>query len=200
MPGFGHALHTRDPRARLLRELAEDWGLLGQHSKFVGNVEVATKEVFGKTLAANVDGAIAGLMCDMKIDPALGKAFFIIGRARGTSPTHTNKRPRSGPSKPPSTTRLPTPGRIDVPSRYPPTNESEDCMAYGPAPLTAPPATTQETGTRQLSMAEAINEAIRFEMRDNAEIILLGQDIGAYGGTFGVYKGLFDEFGPERRS
>jgi pyruvate/2-oxoglutarate/acetoin dehydrogenase E1 component len=47
-------------------------------------------------------------------------------------------------------------------------------------------------------MAEAINEAIRHEMRRNDQIILLGQDIGSYGGTFGVYKGLFDEFGPER--
>ena len=52
--------------------------------------------------------------------------------------------------------------------------------------------------TRQLSMAEAINEAIRHEMRRDPNIILLGQDIGVYGGTFGVYKGLFDEFGPER--
>src|SRR5262245_19009970 len=51
---------------------------------------------------------------------------------------------------------------------------------------------------RQLSMAEAINEAIRQEMRRDEKITLLGQDIGAYGGTFGVYKGLFDEFGPER--
>ncbi len=47
-------------------------------------------------------------------------------------------------------------------------------------------------------MAEAINEAIRHEMRRDPNIILLGQDIGNYGGTFGVYKGLFDEFGPER--
>jgi pyruvate/2-oxoglutarate/acetoin dehydrogenase E1 component len=51
---------------------------------------------------------------------------------------------------------------------------------------------------RQLSMAEAINEALRHEMRRDPNIVLLGQDIGAYGGTFGVYKGLFDEFGPER--
>jgi pyruvate dehydrogenase E1 component beta subunit len=49
-----------------------------------------------------------------------------------------------------------------------------------------------------MSMAEAINAAIRHEMRRNPEIVLLGQDIGAYGGTFGVYKGLFDEFGPDR--
>ena len=51
---------------------------------------------------------------------------------------------------------------------------------------------------RQLSMAEAINEAIRHEMRRDDQIVLLGQDIGSYGGTFGVYKGLFDEFGPDR--
>src|SRR5438552_18633354 len=51
---------------------------------------------------------------------------------------------------------------------------------------------------RELSMAEAINEAIRHEMRRNPNIVLLGQDIGAYGGTFGVYKGLYDEFGGDR--
>jgi pyruvate dehydrogenase E1 component beta subunit len=47
-------------------------------------------------------------------------------------------------------------------------------------------------------MAQAINEALREEMRRQPELTLLGQDIGAYGGTFGVYRGLYDEFGPER--
>jgi pyruvate/2-oxoglutarate/acetoin dehydrogenase E1 component len=47
-------------------------------------------------------------------------------------------------------------------------------------------------------MSKAINEALREEMRADPEIVLLGQDIGAYGGTFGVYKGLFEEFGKER--
>ncbi len=47
-------------------------------------------------------------------------------------------------------------------------------------------------------MAEAINEALRHEMRRNPDITLLGQDIGPYGGTFGVYKGLYDEFGVDR--
>lgn len=49
-----------------------------------------------------------------------------------------------------------------------------------------------------LSMAEAIRDAIRSEMLQNKRVTLLGQDIGPYGGTFGVYKGLFEEFGPER--
>ncbi|MEX0643130.1 MAG: citryl-CoA lyase [Pirellulales bacterium] len=83
MPGFGHALHHRDPRAPLLQQLAEKWSLLGPHSRFLSSIEAATEEVFGRRLPPNVDGAIAGLMCDMNIDPALGKAFFIIGRAPG---------------------------------------------------------------------------------------------------------------------
>jgi pyruvate/2-oxoglutarate/acetoin dehydrogenase E1 component len=51
---------------------------------------------------------------------------------------------------------------------------------------------------RSITMSQAINEAIREEMRVQPEMILLGQDIGSYGGTFGVYRGLFDEFGPDR--
>jgi acetoin:2,6-dichlorophenolindophenol oxidoreductase subunit beta len=51
---------------------------------------------------------------------------------------------------------------------------------------------------RTLSMREAITEALREEMRSQSELILLGQDIGAYGGTFGVYRGLYEEFGLER--
>ena len=51
---------------------------------------------------------------------------------------------------------------------------------------------------RSITMSRAINEALREEMRAQPEIVLLGQDIGPYGGTFGVYKGLFEEFGKER--
>jgi citryl-CoA lyase len=83
MPGFGHPIHTRDPRTRVLYELAEEWGLARAHAKFVRSIEAATEEVFGRRLTPNVDGAIAGLICDMNIDPALGKAFFIIGRTPG---------------------------------------------------------------------------------------------------------------------
>jgi pyruvate dehydrogenase E1 component beta subunit len=49
-----------------------------------------------------------------------------------------------------------------------------------------------------MTYSEAINAGIRTEMRRDPNIILLGQDIGPYGGTFGVYKGLFDEFGEDR--
>jgi acetoin:2,6-dichlorophenolindophenol oxidoreductase subunit beta len=51
---------------------------------------------------------------------------------------------------------------------------------------------------RQLTMSQAINEALREEMRRQPNLIHLGQDIGPYGGTFGVTKGLYEEFGQER--
>jgi pyruvate dehydrogenase E1 component beta subunit len=47
-------------------------------------------------------------------------------------------------------------------------------------------------------MREAITQALREELIQQPNLVLLGQDIGAYGGTFGVYRGLFDEFGPDR--
>jgi acetoin:2,6-dichlorophenolindophenol oxidoreductase subunit beta len=49
-----------------------------------------------------------------------------------------------------------------------------------------------------ITMRDAINQALREEMAQQPELVLLGQDIGAYGGTFGVYRGLFEEFGPDR--
>ncbi len=52
---------------------------------------------------------------------------------------------------------------------------------------------------RQLSFAEAINEAIREEMQRDARVIVQGEDVGRYGG--GYYpslKGLYDLFGAER--
>jgi len=49
-----------------------------------------------------------------------------------------------------------------------------------------------------LTMSQAINMALREEMRLQPNLILLGQDIGPYGGTFGVTRGLYEEFGAER--
>jgi pyruvate/2-oxoglutarate/acetoin dehydrogenase E1 component len=46
--------------------------------------------------------------------------------------------------------------------------------------------------------AEAIREAMAEEMRRDPNVVLFGEDIGLYGGSFGVTRGLIDEFGPER--
>ena len=56
---------------------------------------------------------------------------------------------------------------------------------------------TLETETRatELTMSEAINRALVEALEREPEMMLLGQDIGACGGTFGVTRGLFDRFG-----
>jgi len=49
-----------------------------------------------------------------------------------------------------------------------------------------------------ISYREAIRAAIREAMLADARVFLMGEDVGAYGGCFGVSKGLLEEFGPER--
>ncbi len=51
---------------------------------------------------------------------------------------------------------------------------------------------------REITYAQAIQEAMSEEMRRDDSIIFLGEDIGVYGGAFGVSRGMFEEFGPER--
>jgi pyruvate dehydrogenase E1 component beta subunit len=45
---------------------------------------------------------------------------------------------------------------------------------------------------------EALREGLREEMLRDERVFILGEDVGLYGGAFGVTKGLFDEFGEER--
>jgi len=51
---------------------------------------------------------------------------------------------------------------------------------------------------RELTYAKAINEALRQNMQADDRVILMGEDIGPYGGIFQVTAGLYQEFGPER--
>ncbi|MHA4765001.1 alpha-ketoacid dehydrogenase subunit beta [Bacillus altitudinis] len=51
---------------------------------------------------------------------------------------------------------------------------------------------------REISYLEAVREAMSQEMRKNQDVFILGEDIGVYGGAFGVTRGMIEEFGPER--
>ncbi|AKK27320.1 alpha-ketoacid dehydrogenase subunit beta [Mycobacterium sp. EPa45] len=44
----------------------------------------------------------------------------------------------------------------------------------------------------------AMHDALRDALQDDPRVILMGEDVGRYGGTYAVSKGLLDEFGPER--
>lgn len=51
---------------------------------------------------------------------------------------------------------------------------------------------------REITYLEAVREAMQQEMRQNSDVFLLGEDIGTYGGAFGVTEGMVEEFGEER--
>lgn len=50
----------------------------------------------------------------------------------------------------------------------------------------------------QMNMVEALNDALRHEMRRDARVVLLGEDVGKVGGVFRVTKDLYEEFGAQR--
>ncbi len=83
MPGFGHRLHTADPRTAKLFEIGRKNDFSGRHTSLALAIERAFAESSGKPLPINVDGAIAAVTSDMGFDWRLGKAFFILSRIAG---------------------------------------------------------------------------------------------------------------------
>ena len=51
---------------------------------------------------------------------------------------------------------------------------------------------------RRISYRDALREALREALQADPRVFLMGEDVGRYGGTYAVSKGLLDEFGPER--
>ena len=51
---------------------------------------------------------------------------------------------------------------------------------------------------RELSYAEALREGMRMAMEKDSSVFVIGEDVGVYGGAFGVTAGLINQFGPER--
>jgi citrate synthase len=83
IPGFGHRVHTADPRTKRLFELADELKIAGNHVALSKAIEFALEKTLGKKLPINVDGAIAAIISDMGFDWRLGKAFFLLGRVAG---------------------------------------------------------------------------------------------------------------------
>lgn len=57
---------------------------------------------------------------------------------------------------------------------------------------------TATTTATETSYREAMREAMRDAMRRDERVFLMGEDVGRYGGGFGVSLGLLEEFGEER--
>src|SRR6266704_2991982 len=82
MPGFGHRLHTKDPRTARLFELAREAGVDGVHVQAARAVEKSFADA-KKALPINVDGAIGAILADLEMEPAAFNGIFMIARTPG---------------------------------------------------------------------------------------------------------------------
>jgi citrate synthase len=82
MSGFGHRVHTKDPRTARLFELAREAGVDGAHMHAARAVEKAFADA-KKSLPINVDGAIGAILADLGMNPAAFNGIFMIARTPG---------------------------------------------------------------------------------------------------------------------
>ncbi len=83
VPGYGHRVHTDDPRTRRLFALAEETGVAGEYIEMAHALRRAMKEALNRDLPMNVDGGIAAVLCELGFPPELGNGFFAISRTVG---------------------------------------------------------------------------------------------------------------------
>jgi pyruvate dehydrogenase E1 component beta subunit len=62
----------------------------------------------------------------------------------------------------------------------------------------ASPDWPEGTAMKQMTVREALREAMAEEMRANPNVMLMGEEVGEYQGAYKISQGLLDEFGPKR--
>lgn len=97
--GFGHRIHTKDPRTVKLMELAAAAGLPEGPATHIGAARAVERAfaAIGKPLPINVDGAIGAILADLGMDPSVFNGIFMIARTPGlvahVTEEHTRERP-----------------------------------------------------------------------------------------------------------
>jgi len=81
--GYGHRIHTQDPRTQRLFDLAAAAGKDGVYLKLARAVGGELSSQSGRKLPLNVDGAIAALLCELQFPPEVCNFFFILPRVAG---------------------------------------------------------------------------------------------------------------------
>ncbi|MDZ7815474.1 MAG: citryl-CoA lyase [Planctomycetota bacterium] len=99
VPGFGHRIHTDDPRSAKLFEVASETGNFGEHCEFSRHFRASLARELGRDLPINVDGAIAAVLCDLGFTPDVANAFFVISRVVGLVAHSSEERKRERPMR-----------------------------------------------------------------------------------------------------
>ena len=102
VPGLGHRLHSHDPRANKLLQMAYELDLEGEHIRLMRMIDRALAAALAPSaedIHVNVDGAIAGICGDLGLDREFGNALFIISRVPGLIAHAHEERLRNSPMR-----------------------------------------------------------------------------------------------------
>lgn len=83
LPGFGHAVLTKDHRSETLLAIAKETGFFGSYCQLAQNLEIELNKISSKPLPLNVDGAMAALLLELGFVPGALTGIFIIARTPG---------------------------------------------------------------------------------------------------------------------
>lgn len=101
-PGFGHRIHTRDPRAARLLQMTHELELDGEHCQLLRVTERLINEDASRDdhpVPVNVDGAIAAICGDLGFDPEIANGLFMIARVPGLLAHAAEERTRHAPMR-----------------------------------------------------------------------------------------------------
>ncbi len=98
MAGFGHRIHTEDPRTNRLFALAEEAGVDGSYMAAARAVQRAFAAE-GRELPINVDGAIAAVLADLGFEPEVMNGLFMIARLPGLVAHAVEEQTRNRPMR-----------------------------------------------------------------------------------------------------
>jgi citrate synthase len=82
--GLGHNLHVNgDPRIPVLRAVSERNGYFDVHWRLLLAMDALSSSVYARRLPANAAGAIAAMICAMKLPTSLARGLALVGRCAG---------------------------------------------------------------------------------------------------------------------
>jgi len=83
LAGYGHRVHTSDPRAQRLLELLRETNPPSRFADVGEAIRGALEAELGRELPINVDGAMAAVLCELGFLPELANGFFAMSRLPG---------------------------------------------------------------------------------------------------------------------
>lgn len=98
VPGFGHRVHTTDPRVAVLFNMAKEAGVAGIGIETVLALDAALA-ARSKRLPINIDGALAAVLFDLGFPASAGKLIFIAGRVAGLTAEVAEEHEREKPMR-----------------------------------------------------------------------------------------------------